>query len=180
MNSSQWLEISILASALIAAIQRNEKTFLIDPEGVVLPYADIHCHLVRIEGAGNYLPDPGQAVQAKDLIAAVDVLTKIIQMDEQLPVEDQLWSELAVLNVANFEGRINQRDPHITLYTQRFTEIRWGAAVGRSVPYHEAGFKYKLSTLYRTYKKFGSLDSLLYVDLRDWRKEKADPLRKSG
>jgi len=164
----------------IASVKQHQQTYYLDPEGVVLPYAPVSCHLIRLDGIHGSIPEPGGTISNSDGLAGLEVLTKILQMDEQLPRTDRIWNELAVLDVSNYEGRISSTHSHLTLFTNNMTEIRWGAAVGRSLPFHEADFKYKLSTLYRTFKKFRSLDTMQYVDLRDWPKEKADPLRKDG
>jgi hypothetical protein len=165
----------------IASVEEaGDATYFIDAEGVVLPGATVHCHVVKIAGIRGEIPPPGQTITGADAAAGLEVLTKILQMDQQLPASDRLWKELAELSVNNYEGRVSQRDSHLMIYTQKATEIRWGAAIGRSVPYHEADVKYKLATLYRTYQKYGSLDRLLYVELRDWRKETTDPIRQNG
>ncbi|MBN1764959.1 MAG: hypothetical protein JW860_06845 [Sedimentisphaerales bacterium] len=164
----------------IAALEQAGMTYYLDPEGVILPEVGLYEHLVILKGHQGLIPAPGQAIRSQALLAGLEVLILIKEVDGQLPAHERLWSELAVLDVGNFEGRQNQMEPHLKFYTQNKTEIRWGAAVGREVPYYEPPAKFKLASLYQAFKKFGSLDEYNYVELRDLRKERCDPLRQNG
>lgn len=161
----------------LAKIVRQGKTCYVDFEGVVLPYSPTYGHLVTLHGSNARLPQPGQSITMAPLIAGLEVLQLILQIDEQLPAQDRLWQELAYIDVSNFEGRRDSARPHLALYTRGNTEIRWGAPVGNYLPYYEAPDKLKLTTLYREFKQTGSLDQYQYVELRNHRKEKADPLK---
>jgi len=167
----------------IARVVKSGKEYYLDQEGVVLPKVhpdDFAEHLVELTGDVMALPKPGDAVTSPSLLAGIQVLAMIREVDEQLPMKDRLWTQLARLDVSNYEGRVNQAESHLTLYTKNDTPAYWGAAVGRSLPYYEAPAKYKLATLYRAYKQYGSLDVYSHVELRDLRKEKEDPLKQQG
>jgi len=163
----------------LAKIQRHHKTVYIDLEGVVLPYSPTYGHLVTLRGHPSPLPRPGQSITAASLIAGIEVLQLILRIDEQMPAQNRLWQELATIDVSNYQGQRNRAKPHLSLYTHGNTEIRWGAAVGNYLPYYEAPDKFKLTTLYREFKQTGSLDRYQYIELRNHRKEKADPLKQT-
>lgn len=162
----------------IASIKQGGQLYYVDTDGVVLDAMPIRYQLVQLEGLANSLPPPGESVTSSSLMAGLGVLTIIREVDEQLPKEDRLLHQLAVLDISNYEGRRHREQSHLTFLTrEKGTEIRWGAAVGRERPYYEAPAKYKLASLYRTYKLYNSLDVFTFVDLRNIRKEKSDPLR---
>ena len=161
----------------IAEILQNGERFFIDLEGVVLPDAAVQGHVVRLLGVAKGLPEPGEMVTSAALIGGLEILQLILQVDEKLNRTDWLWDELAALDVSNYEGKINPDKSHLTLYTTGQTPIFWGAALGRTIAYHEASQKDKLTTLYRHHRQAGSLDRYRYIDLRNFRKEKSDPLR---
>jgi len=165
----------------IALLKQGDDICYVDTEGVILPVMPVARHLVQLRDKNSFtsLGQSGEPVNSQSLLAGLAVLTLIREMDEQLPRGDRLWHELALLDVSNYEGHVDSAKPHLTLFTKNQTEIRWGAAVERELPYNEAPWKYKLASLYRAYKQEGTLDAYSYVDLREWRKEKSDPLRQS-
>ncbi len=164
----------------IAMIEQNGRQYYVDTDGVLLNYIDLPEHVIKLRGWRGKLPVPGGNIKSPDLLAGLQVLLMIRQVDEHLAPSERLWKDLAVLDVANFKGRINRLQSHIKLYTKKNTEIRWGVAVGHERPNLEAPAKYKLASLYRAYKKYGSLDIYDHVELRNFRKEHADPLRNNG
>ncbi len=168
----------------VASIRQQNKRYYLDAEGVVLehlPLADITDagHVVELTGAVRALPGVGQIVQADQIVAGLQVLVMIKEVDDHLPVRERLWSELALLDVSNYEGRIDRAASHLTIYTHHNTEVRWGAAINRSRPYAEASEKNKLMQLYQSHAMYNSLDQFEYVDLRDSGKTKSDPVKHS-
>jgi len=164
----------------IGLVEQAGRVYYIDDDGVILPEMPIYGHLVRLEGFSEELPEPGQYIKSKSLVAGLQVLAMIREVDANLLSRERLWGELAVLDVGNHEGRVSREDSHLTLYTKNNTPIRWGAAVGRERPFYEAPANFKLASLYRVFKKYYSLDRYSYVDLRNLRKERSDPVRRSG
>jgi len=162
----------------IAMVRQHNRNVFVDSQGMVLPEMEVYGHLVQLQGELSRLPEPGHIVSSKSVKAGLDVLNLIRQVDEQLPGKERLWSQLFVMDVSNYEGRVDKSRPHLRLYTKNQTEIRWGAALGRERPYYEAPPKSKLASLYRAFKQTGSLDHYQYVELRDLRKERSDPLRR--
>ncbi len=161
----------------LAIIENQGRNFYIDVEGMVMPYQPTNGHLVRLRGHQSESLKPGESIHTPELIAGIEVLQLILQVDENLPMGDRLWTELAILDVSNFQGRQDALRSQLTLYTKGNTEVRWGAPVGNYIAFKEASDKLKLTTLYREFKQTGSLDHYQYVELRNHRKEKADPLR---
>ena len=178
------LEIDCELRQPLASLSQGQKIFFLDADGVLLPAQPLHQgaggHLVQLRGAQFNTPQPGERINSPALLAGLEVLALIRQVDEQLPRQERLWQELAVMDVSNYEGRLKPAEPHLVLYTANQTQIRWGAAPDRSRPYYEAPAEVKLATLYKSYKRHGTLEAYQYVDLRDLRKEKADPLRRQG
>lgn len=164
----------------VAMLRQGFSVRYVDAEGVVLPEATLvvpYGHVIKLRGSVAALPQPGESIRDDALIAGIQVLAWIRGADEQLKPEERLWSELAVLDVSNYNGRVDLSVSHLTLYTNNSTEVRWGAAVGRSVPYGEASAKCKINTLYRKHRLAGSLELFPYVELRDPPK---DRYRSSG
>ena len=162
----------------IAVLRQGLSLRYIDSEGVILPNAQLvqpYGHVIEISGAVAAPPPPGESITDTSLIAGIQVLAWIRAVDEQLTSDEQLWSELAVLDVANYNGRVDPQASHLTFYTKNHTEVRWGAAVGRSLPYGEAPAKSKIATLYRKHKLAGSLELFPYVELRDPPKKRRGP-----
>lgn len=161
----------------IASFEQRGRIYYIDREHVTIPAAAVQLHLVRLDGPPTSGVELGEAVSDRKLIAGLEVLQLILQVDSQMERKEQLWTELARLDVSNYQGRLNPREAHLTLYTERNTPIYWGAAVNEATAHYEANEKFKLTTLYRQFKQAGSLDRYQYVELRNFRKEKTDPLK---
>ena len=166
----------------IASVSQPNGTFYLDADGVVLPRGELAPseQLVQLRGDAAALPEPGSTVNSAALLAGLQVLAMIRCVDEDMPEPQRLWSELAILDVSNYQGRSDLERPHLKLYTTNDTEIRWGAAVGQARPWHEAPAKDKLSMLYRTHSQTGTLQCYKYIELRDAGKQTADPLRSSS
>jgi len=173
------VEIDCQLREPIAMLKHGDDVRYVDAEGVILSAMPVSRHLVQLRDKDSVtsLRQPGESVGSQSLMAGLAVLSLIREMDEHLPRGDRLWHELALLDVSNYEGHVDYAKAHLTLFTKNQTEIRWGAAIERELPYNEAPWKYKLASLYRAYKQEGTLDAYSYVDLREWRKEKSDPLR---
>ena len=176
------LEIDCELRHPIASVVKGSKVYYLDAEGVVLPavrLAGDQAHLVRLRGTNFELPEAGRAVSSPALLAGIELLSLIRRVDEQLPWKERVWDELAVLDVANYRGRLNNAEAHLTLYTTNDTEIRWGAEVGQYLAQYEAPDRIKLRWIYQHKKLNGSLGAYLTIDPRPLRKDSADPLRQS-
>lgn len=153
----------------LAVMVSGNETRYIDEHGMVMSYAPVEKHLVRIDGTRQAVPIPGRVVNHEDIKAALDILHKIELVDKSLSGSiESVLPELARINISNFGGRVDPNKSHINLYTIKNTEIRWGAAIQREVEEYEGDFKTKITKLYRDYRDYGTLDSRATgIDLRD-------------
>lgn len=165
---------SILISARwrkpIALIHVGRRKFYVDSELFVLDYLPVpSLPIVEVKGmSSSTIPTPGNPLQLEDLAAAIDILTRLNQMDLSVTPEKPLLFEIASISVRNFNGRKSSRKAHIILYTKDNTEIIWGAEFGKWQRYMESNDQEKLAKLYGYYKENGTLlNSAKYINLRD-------------
>ena len=78
-----------------------------------------------------------------------------------------LLRQIDRIDVANFEGRKNKREPHISLYTKEGTQVIWGAELGTWQRHLESPDDDKLAKLYTYYQQYGTLSGVKYINLRD-------------
>jgi hypothetical protein len=107
----------------------------------------------------------------------VAILSLLHKMDAMVtdgrPLLNQIWS----IDVSNFRGRLNRREPHILLYAVDETQIIWGAEPGASQQYMEAREDEKLAMLYSFYEEKNTLaNRVKYIELRYPRKNLPQPL----
>jgi hypothetical protein len=153
----------------VALVARGEFYYQVDAEGVRLPgeLSVQDCltvqgtspkQLLVIRGADCSLPDPGQAFNAADFSAGlqlVDILT-----------HQPYAKQIAAINVGNFGGRVDKMAPQITLDTAFGTQIWWGRAPSDEL-FYEVALPVKLSTLSRIALRYSRIDaSQRYVDIR--------------
>jgi hypothetical protein len=122
---------------------------------VVLDYVEIeNLPVVEIKGfATRKVPAVGSVWKSEDVTTAAELVNVLARMDEISCKEKPLLNELDSIDVFNFGGNRRKKDSHIVLYTKDGTEIRWGAAYGKSMLYMEATEQEKLATLYTYYKE---------------------------
>ncbi len=177
----------------IAKIKQDSKVYYVDAEGHIMAPVlgdldgrsmqvnPVYDHLVEIRGGMKKLPAPGTSLVADDVKAGLDIISMIRMVDShQTDRNLRVLKELAVCDVSNFKDRKDRSQPRITFYTQRNTEIRWGAEVGNEISEFEPPAETKLSRLYLTYSKYQTLDTFMHVELRNHRNDKSDPLRDQG
>ncbi|MFZ0033688.1 MAG: hypothetical protein WAK60_01695 [Sedimentisphaerales bacterium] len=164
----------------LAMVKSGSQSFYVDDELVVLDFVPIpNLPIVKIEGLSARVPPPGEIWQSDDLDAAVTILTKLDQMDKSVTPDKPLLYEIDRIDVSNFNGRENNRLPHIVLYTKDDTEIIWGAEFGTWQRYLETTDEEKLAKLYAYYKEYGSLlGGVKYINLRDPRDNISQPIDK--
>lgn len=166
----------------VASVQGSGKVYYMDEEGVILPMMKLvepYGHVISLRGVNSSLPKVGQKATGADLAAGLQVLTMIRQVDQKLSWQEQLWGDLAVLDVNNYAGRVNKMESHLTLMTKNNTPIYWGVDVDRTMSFYEAPVKVKLENLYR-HALARPLDQYTSIDLRSMRKEKADVIPENG
>jgi hypothetical protein len=155
----------------VALVEQAGQKWYVDSELVALDFVLLaSLPIVKVVGltGPREAPEEGQVWRRSDLAAAVTILAKLQQMDETVTPQKPLLYEIDSIDVGNFEGRKNRRQPHIVLYTKDDTEIIWGAEFGTWQRYLEAPDDEKLAKLYSYYEEFGTLlGGAKYINLRD-------------
>jgi hypothetical protein len=153
---------------LLVTAEKNK--FFIDADLVVLDYSPIgNLPVINITGLelSKIPPTPGHVWQGDDLAAAMAVLNRLSRMDIAVSPDKPLLRQIERIDVANFEGRKNKREPHISLYTKDATQIIWGAELGNWQRHLESPDDDKLAKLYTYYQQYGTLSGVKYINLRD-------------
>ena len=111
----------------------------------------------QILGVDSEPPVAGKVWNAPDLLAGVELLKLI----EGHPFS----KEITAIDVSNYRGRSNVAKPHIVMITDKQSFIYWGRAIGTEGPI-EVDYKTKLQYLEGLFQRYGSLNNLVYADLR--------------
>ncbi len=155
----------------IALIKWGLNKYYVDAEKVLLDFAPMpHLPIVEIKGLSPLIKTPplGEVWQRDDLDAAVAVLIMLTRRDQIESSKKPLLSEIASIDVSNFDGRKNNSHAHIILYAKDNTEIMWGAEAGKWQQHLESTDEQKLAKLYGYYKEEGTLlGRAKYINLRD-------------
>ncbi len=162
--SGRWRKPMLLVTA------DNKNKFFIDADMVVLDYSPIgNLPVINITGMelSKIPPTPGQVWQGDDLAAAMAVLNRLARMDTAVSPDKPLLHHIDRIDIANFDGRKNKREPHISLYTKDGTQIIWGAELGTWQRHLESPDDDKLAKLYTYYQQYGTLSGVKYINLRD-------------
>ena len=95
-----------------------------------------HLPIVEIKGVGlKRVPLPGQVFDQQDLAAGVALAVLLNRMDAEVMPKNPLLEHIASIDVRNFNGRKNRREPHIVLRSKDDTQIIWGAEIGEWTKY---------------------------------------------
>ena len=162
-------------------VREDSSRIYVDENLVVLDYMPMsHLPIVEITGMDlRVVPLPGQVFDQNDLAAAVTLIVLLHRMDAEYAPANPLLEHIASIDIANFRGRRNRREPHIVLHTKDDTQIIWGAEIGEWAKYLEAKDEQKLAKLYSYYKEFGSLSAgAKYINLRDPQDRVPQPIDK--
>ncbi len=142
----------------------------VDADLVVLDYLPMpHLPIVEIKGVElKRVPLPGQIFDQQDLAAGVRLAVLLHRMDTEVMPKNPLLEQIATIDVRNFKGRKNAREPHIVLRSKDDTQIIWGAEIGEWTKHLEAPDEDKIAKLYAYYHDHGSLSAgVRYINLRD-------------
>lgn len=145
-------------------IRETSSNIYIDQDLVVIDYMPMpHLPIVEAKGVSlNVVPPPGQTFDQGDLQAAV-ALTLLLNR-----VDTALLEQIASIDVSNYKGRKNAREPHITLRSKDDAQIIYGAEIDEYAKFLEASDQEKIAKLYTYYKEFGSLGAgVKYINLRN-------------
>jgi hypothetical protein len=165
----------------IALIERGPSKFFVDADLVVLDYmAMAQLPIVEVKGVSLGLPpSPGAVFDRDDLAAAVKLLILLDRMDAEVAPKSPLLEQIASVDVTNYKGRKDHRDPHIVLNSKDGTLIYWGAEIGEWAKHLEAKDEQKLAKLYTYYKESGSLSAgVKYINLYDPQDKVPQPIDK--
>lgn len=164
----------------VALIESATAKYYVDPNLVVLDYVEIPTlPIVRVRGLASVssIPKPGEAWRVDDLEAAVALVKRLARMDELVAADRPLLNEIASIDVSNYGGRRDSREPHIIMYAKDNTRIIWGAELGAWSQHLEATDEEKLAGLYRHYEEYGTLlNEVQYINLRDPRDRIPQPI----
>ena len=153
---------------LLVTAEKNK--FFIDADLVVLDYSPLgNLPVINITGLelSKIPPTLGKVWQGDDLAAGMAVLNRLSRMDIAISPDKPLLRQIERIDVDNFEGRKNKREPHISLYTKDGTQIIWGAELGTWQRHLESPDDDKLAKLYTYYQQYGTLSGVKYINLRD-------------
>jgi len=156
----------------VALVKSGLIKFYVDAEQVVLDFMPMPDQLPIVEIKGlplvTKIPPLGEVWQRNDLAAAIMILDRLDYMDKSETPDKPLLREIGRIDVSNFNGRHNSRQPHIILYSKDNTEIIWGAEVGKWQQHLESKDEEKLAKLYGYYKDYGTLSGgVKFINLRD-------------
>jgi len=162
-------------------VPEDRKKIYVDADLVVLDYLPMpHLPIVEIKGVDlNVVPRPGQMFDQQDLAAGVALVVLLGRMDAQVTPKNPLLEQIASIDVHNFNGHQNPREPHVTLRSKDGTQIIWGAEIGEWTKQLEATDEQKLAKLYAYYRDYGSLSAgARYINLRDPQDKVPQPIDK--
>jgi hypothetical protein len=162
-------------------IPEDHSKIYVDADLVVLDYMPMpHLPIIEIKGVGlKVVPLPGQVFDQQDLAAGVALVVLLHRMDAEVMPKNPLLDHIANIDVRNFKGRKNPREPHIVLRSKDDTQIMWGAEIGEWTKHLEATDEQKLAKLYAYYRDYGSLSAgAKYINLRDPQDKVPQPIDK--
>ncbi len=134
-----------------AMVQKGDQFFLVDEDGVRLPgeYRYDSTWLL-LQGVSAGAPAPGVQWAGDDLRAGLATIRAL----QGEPFMQQITGVL----LANFGGRMDSRQPHLALATDRAGgRILWGSAPGDEIA--ENNFMHKIAVLRTYYERTGRVDA---------------------
>jgi hypothetical protein len=128
------LEIDCDYRAPVALVHWGDYFWLVDGDGVKLPEQftakqvpriivgqDRRINIRVIEGVKQPPPESGRKWTGDDLASGLDMV--------KLLFGRPFVEEVIAVNVANFDGRVDQKEAQLVLVTKYGTEVRWGDPV---------------------------------------------------
>lgn len=158
--------------APIALVHSQDKYYLVDGEGIVLPEPytsdqiskvvfgrDGRLNIRVVDGVRAERPTIfGQQWSGDDIAAALGMVKTLYGRP--------YTEEIIKVDVSNFAGRESKRDAQIVLYTRRNTQIRWGLPVD-STDLSEVPASEKLRNLEQIYNQYRRVDAHQpWIDVR--------------
>jgi hypothetical protein len=166
------LEIDCDFRAPIALVEWGKFYWLVDGEGVKLPEQfnaaqvpgivvarDQKMNIRIIDGVRQPPPDTGRRWAGQDLAAGLGVA--------KLLYGKPFAEEIVTINVANFAGRVDQREAQIVFWTKYATQVRWGRPLDAKDFFAEVPANQKLSEMASIVKQYGRVDAgRPWIDIR--------------
>jgi len=166
------LEIDCDFRAPIALVEWGEYYWLVDGDGVKLPEQftasqvpgivigrDRKMNIRLIDGVRQPPPDTGRRWAGQDLTAGLGVA--------KLLYGKPYAEEIVTINVANFAGRVDQREAQIVFWTKYATQVRWGRPLDAKDFFAEIPASQKLDEMAMIVKQYGRVDAgRPWVDIR--------------
>jgi hypothetical protein len=180
-HNSVWVKARWRKPVALVDIPEDREKIYADEDLVVLDYMPMpHLAIPEIKGVDlKRRPSPGQVFNQPDLAAGVALAVLLNRMDAEVMLKNPLLDHIASIDVRNFKGRKNPREPHIVLRSKDDTQIIWGAELGEWTKYAEATDEQKLAKLYAYYRDYGSLSAgAKYINLRDPQDKIPRPIEK--
>jgi hypothetical protein len=162
-------------------IPEDRTKIYVDADLVVLDYLEMpHLPIVELKGVGlNVVPRPGQRYDQPDVAAGVALIALLGLVDADQTPQSRLLDQIASVDVRNFKGRKNAREPHIVLRSKDDTQIIWGAELGEWTKHGDATDEDKVGKLLTYYRDNGSLNAgVKYINLCDPRDRLPKPIEK--
>ncbi|MBN2020758.1 MAG: hypothetical protein JW749_11110 [Sedimentisphaerales bacterium] len=158
------------SSGRTSSPQAGKNKFFLDSDLVVLDYIPVgDLPVVCVSGLefDKHPPAAGEICQGEDLAAALSVLSRLERMDAAICPDTPLLRLIDRIDVSNFDGRKQKKEPHIVLYTKDDVQIIWGAEIGAWQRHLESPDDDKLAKLYTYYQQNKTLTGVKYINLRD-------------
>jgi hypothetical protein len=166
----------------VGLIKSGRRSFYVDAEQVVLDFIQMpSLSIVEITGlpTSRKMPPLGKVLAGEDLAEAIKLLELLERRDRIETSQKPLLSEIARIDVSNFEGRRNSKLPHIVLYAKDDTKIIWGAEIDKWQRYLESTDEQKIAKLYSYYKEYGTLSGeAKYINLCEPQDDIPQPIDK--
>jgi hypothetical protein len=140
----------------VALIEPDDPLFNADKALVVLEAVEVEkLPMPEITGVvEKEIPSLGKKWRAPDVLAALELLSKLKEMDDKICPKKPLRAEIASIDITNFEGRrVGATSSHIILRLKDGTPVNWGAALGKAASFFEAPDDEKLTLLYTFYQE---------------------------
>jgi hypothetical protein len=166
----------------VGLIKLGRHSFYVDAEQVLLDFIQMpDLPIVEITGlpTTRKMPPFGEVWAGDDLAEAIKLLELLERRDRIETSQKPLLSEISRLDVSNFEGRENSKNPHIVLYTKDGTRIIWGAEIDKWQRHLESTDEQKIAKLYSYYKEYGTFSGQAkYINLCDPQDDIPQPIDK--
>ncbi len=158
-TTNKSIEIRGIWRKPLGVVKIGTNRCYVDRELIVLNYVDMTTlPIVKIDGlSAGKIPPIGTKWRSDDLEAAVDLIYRLDIMDKEVTAKKPLLCEIDRIDVSNYNGRKNNKEPHIVLYTKNEQKIIWGAEIGAWQKNLEATDEDKLNRLYKYYLENGTL-----------------------